>query len=127
MSNEKLYLKLTNQSLDLYNDETHQWNNNDIEVEYELYMELATISIREYLQSEVDVEFLYEKQIVMLASHLHSIHNMTVACDSNTGIKSISSNGRSVVFMDSNEVSNLVAIPQYIKDMLPKPKRVRVW
>ena len=127
MSNEKLYLKLTNQSLDLYNEETYQWTNQEIESEYELYMELATISIREYLKSDCDVEFLYERQIIMLASHLHSVHNMTVACDSNTGIKSISSNGRSVVFMDSKEVSELVAIPQYIKDMLPKPKRVRMW
>lgn len=127
MSNEKLYLKLTNQSLDLYNEETSQWNNADTQSEYELYMDMATELIRTYLRTEEDVEFLYVKQIVMLASHLQSIHKMTVACDSNTGIKSISSNGRSVVFMDSNEVSNLEAIPQYIKDMLPKPKRVRVW
>lgn len=127
MSNEKLYLKLTNQSLDLYNEETSQWNNADTQSEYELYMDMATELVRTYLRTEEDVEFLYVKQIVMLASHLQSIHKMTVACDSNTGIKSISSNGRSVVFMDSNEVSNLEAIPQYIKDMLPKPKRVRVW
>lgn len=127
MSNEKLYLKLTNQSLDLYNEETSQWKNTDSQSEYELYMDMATELIRTYLRTEEDVEFLYEKQIVMLASHLQSIHKITVACDSNTGIKSISSNGRSVVFMDSNEVSNLDAIPRYIKDMLPKPKRVRVW
>ena len=42
-------------------------------------------------------------------------------------IKSISSAGRSVTFMDFDEL-NKIGIPQTIKDRLPKPKViVKVW
>jgi len=45
----------------------------------------------------------------------------------NGAIKSISSAGRSVTFMDFDEL-NKIGIPQTIKDRLPKPKvTVKVW
>lgn len=116
---KNLFLKLTNlQEIDVE--------------EYEFYIQVACILIERYLNidehSYMNVESYYEEQTILLASHVFNIHSNIVASTQNSGIKSISSNGRSVSFMDAMELANQVSIPQYIKDMLPKPKsRVKVW
>lgn len=120
---EQMFLKLTNQQ---------ELN----EEEYEFYKEVACTLIERYLnphdeQVWVNVEACYEEQVVLLASHVYNMHCNIVASTQNSGIESISSNGRSVSFMSAEQVASQVGIPQYIKDMLPlpnKPKaRVRVW
>lgn len=55
-----------------------------------------------------------------------SLTSRSLSDNGNSSIKSISSNGRSVQFMNTSEVG-IGGIPQSIKDRLPKPKRVRVW
>lgn len=129
---EKLFLKLTNQDLALFNEETGTWQNDILKQEYEFYVSVAVILIKNYLNIDewdyVDIERTYQSQTTMLASYVYGVHKVTIASDTNTGIKSISSNGRSVTFMDSMEVANMCGIPQYIKDLLPKVKsKVKVW
>lgn len=129
---EKLFLKLTNQDLALFNEETGTWQDATYEEEYEFYMSVAVILIENYLKIDeceyVDIRQTYKSQTTMLASYVYGVHKVTIASDTNTGIKSISSNGRSVTFMDSTEVASMYGIPTYIKDMLPKVKsRVKVW
>ena len=116
---EQMFLKLTNQQV--LNEE-----------EYEFYKEVACILIERYLNinehAYMNVESYYEEQVVLLASHVYNMHSNIVASTQNSGIESISSNGRSVSFMSAQQVASQVGIPQYIKDMLPKPKsKVRVW
>lgn len=132
---EKLFLKLTGQDLSKFDG---NWNDNDAEQEFEFYKAVAKILINNYLQRDLDedearyfnIEDVYTEQTILLASHVYNIHATIVSSNQNQGIKSISSNGRSVQFMDAMELSNQVSIPQYIKDMLPKPKstaKVKVW
>lgn len=100
--------------------------------EYDFYFEVAVKMIESYLHIGYDyyinVSHYYEEQCVLLASHVYKIHENTIANNQNQGIKSISSNGRSVTFMSFDELNN-IGIPQYIKDMLPLPQKakVRVW
>lgn len=114
-----LFLKLTNlQEID--------------KDEYEFYIQVACTLIERYLNIDedkyVNIEDYYEEQVILLASHVYNIHSNVVASTQNSGISSISSNGRSVSFMSTEQVANQCSIPQYIKDMLPKPKsRVKVW
>ena len=131
---EKLFLKLTGQSSELFDG---NWNDDDAEEEFEFYKAVARILINNYLQRGLDeddmryynIEDVYTEQTILLASHVYNIHSNVVASTQNSGIKSISSNGRAVSFMDAMELANQVSIPQYIKDMLPKPKttKVKVW
>lgn len=116
---EKLFLKLTNQQ---------ELN----EEEYEFYKEVACILIERYLNIDehkyVNVESYYEEQVILLASHVYNMHCNIVASTQNSGIESISSNGRSVSFMSAQQVASQVGIPDYIKAMLPRPKaKVRMW
>lgn len=129
---EKIYLKLTNQPLDNYDNYTHEWKEEQYQFEYEFYIQVAGILIERYLNYDeheyVNAEFFYEEQAVMLASHVYNMHSNIVASTQNSGIESISSNGRSVSFVSAEAIASQVSIPQYIKDMLPKPKsRVKVW
>lgn len=103
--------------------------------EYDFYFGLAVRMIENYLRigddyddDYINVSHYYEEQVVLLASHIYKIHENTIASNQNVGIKSISSNGRSVTFMSFDELNN-IGIPQYIKDMLPLPQKskVRVW
>ena len=100
--------------------------------EYDFYFEVAVKMVESYLrigyEYYINVAHYYEEQCVLLAAHVYKIHENIIASDQNVGIKSISSNGRSVTFMDFNELNN-IGIPQYIKDMLPLPQKskVRVW
>lgn len=130
--NEKIYLKLTNQPLDNYDNYTHVWKEEQYEFEYRFYIEVAEILIERYLNYDehqyVNAKFYYEQQAVLLAAHVYNIHSNIVASTQNSGIESISSNGRSVSFASAEAIASQVSIPQYIKDMLPKPKiKVRVW
>lgn len=131
---EKLFLKLTGQDLSLFDG---NWNDDDAEEEFEFYKAVARILINNYLQRDLDeddmryynIEDVYTEQTVLLASHIYNIHSTIVSSNQNQGIKSISSNGRSVQFIDAESIASQVSIPQYIKDMLPKPKstKVKVW
>lgn len=117
---KNLFLKLINQQ------------SIDVE-EYEFYINVAVKMIERYLNIDehayVNVESYYEEQVLLLASHVYGIHENFIASKQNVGIKQISSNGRSVTFMDALELASQVAIPDYIKQMLPKPKstKVKVW
>ena len=119
---EQMFLKLTNQKK--IDEET-----------FIFYKDVAVIMIERYLGINehfyVNVEHYYEEQVILLASHVFNIHSNIVASTQNSGIKQISSNGRSVTFMDAESIASQVGIPQYIKDMLPKPNtvkaRIRVW
>lgn len=116
---KKMFLKLTNQQE--IDDET-----------FIFYKNVAVNMIERYLGIDeyfyVNVAHCYEEQVILLASHVYNIHSNIIASTQNSGIKQISSNGRSVSFMEANEVASMYGIPQYIKDMLPRPKaRVRVW
>lgn len=130
LSHEKLYLKLTNQPLDLYDDINRKWKEYSYEVEYKFYMEVAETLIGRYLNFEehqyTNFKFVYEEQTLLLAAHVYNIHSTIVASTQNVGVQSISSSGRSISFMSAEQVASQVGIPQYIKDMLPKP-RVRMW
>ena len=101
--------------------------------EYDFYFEIAVKMIENYLRIGdddyyINVEHCYIEQCILLAAHVYKIHENSIASNQNVGIKAISSNGRSVTFMDFDELNNIGGIPQYIKDMLPKPKsKVRVW
>lgn len=115
-----LFLKLTNlQEID--------------KDEYEFYIQVACTLIERYLNIDedkyVNIEDYYEEQVILLASHVYNIHANVVASTQNSGIESISSNGRSVSFASAEAIASQVSIPQYIKDMLPKPKttKVKVW
>ena len=100
--------------------------------EYDFYFELAVQMVDSYLHNGYDyyinVAHYYEEQCVLLAAYLYNLHSTVVANNQNQGIKSISSNGRSVTFMSLDELNN-IGIPQYIKDMLPLPQqsKVKVW
>ncbi len=100
--------------------------------EYDFYFEVAVKMVDSYLRNGyeyyINVAHYYEEQCVLLAAHIYKIHENTIASNQNVGIKSISSNGRSVTFMSFDELNN-IGIPQYIKDMLPLPQKskVRVW
>ena len=100
--------------------------------EFDFYFEIAVKMIENYLHIGddyyINVEHCYEEQCILLAAHIYKIHENIISSNQNVGIKAISSNGRSVTFMDFDELNNIGGIPQYIKDMLPKPKsKVRVW
>ena len=59
-----------------------------------------------------------------------SLLSRSLASNGNSSIKQISSNGRSVTFMTSSEVSEQSELPQSLKDRLPLPQtkaKVRVW
>ena len=58
-----------------------------------------------------------------------SLLSRSLASNGNSSIKQISSNGRSVTFMTSAEVSEQSELPQSLKDRLPLPQKakVRVW
>ena len=119
MNNKNIFLKLIDK--DSISDS-----------EYDFYFEVAVKMIESYLRIGddyyINVSHCYEEQVVLLAAHIYKIHENTIASNQNVGIKSISSNGRSVTFMDFDELNN-IGIPQYIKDMLPLPQKskVRVW
>ena len=130
LSHEKLYLKLTNQPLDLYDNINREWKEYSYKVEYEFYVKVAETMIGTYLNFEehqyINFKFVYEEQTLLLAAHVYNIHSTIVASTQNVGVQSISSSGRSISFMSAEQVANQVSIPQYIKDMLPRP-RVRMW
>jgi hypothetical protein len=107
------------------------WRDKQAEKEYNFYIEVACLLIQNYLHFHnewLNIEDVYPQQTVMLAAHIHGLNANIIASLQNNGIKQVSSNGRSVTFMSAEELASQVAIPQYIKDMLPCPtNRVRVW
>lgn len=92
------------------------------------YIANAKKAIQSYLNDyTVDVEKLYYNEVVELTCFYLNKATMSQGAVENGAIKSISSAGRSVTFMDFDTLNN-VGIPQTIKDRLPKPKTiVKVW
>jgi hypothetical protein len=134
---EVIYLTVTGQGDKIgkvFHANAHQWLDNDAEEEFNFYMDASVQMVRHYLNipynNYVDVTVEYPQACVLLAAHIKNMHNQIVAISSNDSgtIKSISSNGRSVTFMSSQDIADEIGIPDYIKEMLPKPKgNVKVW
>ncbi|MTP73109.1 hypothetical protein GMB80_09220 [Turicibacter sanguinis] len=92
------------------------------------YIANAKQAIKSYLNdNKIDVAALYRNEVVELSCYYINKATMSQGSVENGAIKSISSAGRSVTFMDFDEL-NKIGIPQTIKDRLPKPKViVKVW
>ena len=92
------------------------------------YIANAKQAIKSYLNdNKIDVATLYRNEVVELSCYYINKATMSQSSVENGAIKSISSAGRSVTFMDFDEL-NKIGIPQTIKDRLPKPKvTVKVW
>lgn len=110
----ELIKKLTNTKLD------------DVVINY--YITNATNAIKNYLNDhDLDVYEIYYNEVVELTCYYINKATMSQGSVENGAIKSISSAGRSVTFMDFDEL-NKIGIPQTIKERLPKPKvTVKVW
>lgn len=109
-----LIKKLTNTKLD------------DVVINF--YISNAKSAIKNYLNDhDLDVYDDYYNEVVELTCYYLNKVSMSQGSVENGAIKSISSAGRSVTFMDFEEL-NKIGIPQTIKDRLPKPKvTVKVW
>ena len=109
-----LIKKLTNTKLD------------DVVIDF--YISNATNAIKNYLNDpDLDICDTYYNEAIELACYYINKATMSQGSVENGAIKSISSAGRSVTFMDFDEL-NKIGIPQTIKDRLPKPKViVKVW
>ena len=94
----------------------------------DFYIANAKQAIKSYLNdNKIDVATLYRNEVVELSCYYINKATMSQGSVENGAIKSISSAGRSVTFMDFDEL-NKIGIPQTIKDRLPKPKvTVKVW
>ena len=92
------------------------------------YITNATNAIKNYLNdSNLDIYDSYYNEVIELTCYYINKANMSQGTVENGAVKSISSAGRSVTFMDFDEL-NRIGIPQTIKDRLPKPKvTVKVW
>ncbi len=94
----------------------------------DFYIANAKQAIKSYLNdNKIDVATLYRNEVVELSCYYINKATMSQGSVENGAIKSISSAGRSVTFMDFDEL-NKIGIPQTIKDRLPKPKvMVKAW
>lgn len=92
------------------------------------YLANAVQAIKSYLNNDtIDIEKVYRNEVIDLTCYYVNKANMLQGAVENGAIKSISSAGRSVTFMDFDKL-NKIGIPQSIKDRLPKPKViVKVW
>ncbi len=92
------------------------------------YITNATNAIKTYLNDpQIDIYESYNNEVVELTCYYINKASLSQGTVENGAIKSISSAGRSVTFMDFEEL-NKIGIPQTIKDRLPKPKvTVKVW
>ena len=94
----------------------------------DFYIANAKQAIKSYLNdNKIDVATLYRNEVVELSCYYINKATMSQGSVENGAIKSISSAGRSVTFMDFDEL-NKIGIPQTIKDRLPKPQvMVKAW
>ena len=92
------------------------------------YIANAEQAIKSYLNDyTINPSELYYNEVVELTCYYINKATMSQGSVENGAIKSISSAGRSVTFMDFDEL-NKIGIPQTIKDRLPKPKvMVKAW
>lgn len=98
------------------------------DVVIDFYISNSKKAIKSYLNDyAIDVAELYYNDVVELTCYYINKATMSQSSVENGAIKSISSAGRSVTFMDFDEL-NKIGIPQTIKDRLPKPKvTVKAW
>lgn len=110
----ELIKKLTNTKLD------------DVVINF--YITNSEQAIKSYLNDhKINVSELYYNEVVELTCYYINKATMSQGTVENGAIKSISSAGRSVTFMDFDEL-NSIGIPQTIKARLPKPKvTLKVW
>lgn len=89
------------------------------------YIANAKKAIQTYINDDaVDVEEVYRNEVAELAAHymerIDLLHKI-----SESGVKSISSNGRSVSYMSLEELDQ--SIPDYITARLKRKVKVKVW
>ena len=91
------------------------------------YIANAKKAIQSYLNDyTVDVEKLYYNEVVELTCFYLNKATMSQGAVENGAIKSISSAGRSVTFMDFDTLNN-VGIPESILARLKRKTIVKVW
>lgn len=92
----------------------------------EFYLANAINAIRNYINDDtVDVEQVYNNEVVELAVFFINKSRMLESMYSNGNVKSVSSAGRSVTFMTMEELCD--SIPDYIKARLKRKVKVKVW
>lgn len=93
-----------------------------IELDDELasyYLSIGTDMVRHYVNNEsIDVEFLYEYQIIQTAIWLVQMAEQSRATTENGGIQSLSSSGRSVSWFGLVDFAQM-ELPSNIKAQLP--------
>lgn len=93
-----------------------------IELDDELasfYLSIGTDMVKHYVNNEtIDIETLYQYQIVQTAIWLVQMAEQSKATTNNGGIQSLSSSGRSVSWFGLNDFTQM-ELPQHIKAQLP--------
>ncbi|WVR22051.1 MAG: head-tail adaptor [Malazfec virus 1] len=92
----------------------------------EFYLTNSINAIKNYINDDtVDVEQVYNNEVVELAVFFINKSRMLESMYSNGNVKSVSSAGRSVTFMTMEELCD--SIPDYIKARLKRKVKVKVW
>lgn len=93
-----------------------------IELEDELalyYISIGTDMVKHYVNNEnIDVEYMFEYQIIQTAIWLVQISEQSKATTNNGGIQSLSSSGRSVSWFGLGDFAQM-ELPSNIKAQLP--------
>jgi hypothetical protein len=98
-----------------------------IELDDELasyYISIGTQMVRQYVNNDkVDVEYMFEYQIIQTAIWLVQMAEQSKATTENGGIQSLSSSGRSVSWFGLSDFSQM-ELPSNIKAQLPHYAKV---
>lgn len=98
-----------------------------IELDDELasyYISIGTQMVRQYVNNDkVDVEYMFEYQIIQTAIWLVQMAEQSKATTENGGIQSLSSSGRSVSWFGLSDFSQM-ELPNNIKAQLPHYAKV---
>jgi hypothetical protein len=93
-----------------------------IELDDELasyYISIGTGMVRKYVNNDnIDIEYEFQYQIIQTAIWLVQMNEQSKATTENGGIKSLSSDGRSIVWFGLNDFANM-ELPSNIKAQLP--------
>lgn len=93
-----------------------------IELDDELasyYISIGTQMVRQYVNNDkVDVEYMFEYQIIQTAIWLVQMAEQSKATTENGGIASLSSSGRSISWFSLSDFTNM-ELPSHIKAQLP--------
>lgn len=98
-----------------------------IELDDELasyYISIGTQMVKQYVNNDnVDVEYMFEYQIIQTAIWLVQMAEQSKATTENGGIQSLSSSGRSVSWFGLSDFSQM-ELPNNIKAQLPHYAKV---